>query len=81
MKLREAREIGAVCGLRYDYEHVNNVIIHASSMFGYSEISEQLVELIQDAKKNKVRFAKCGHAEKRYKKLCYMCKQINRKDV
>lgn len=49
MKLREALELADECGLSTVGEAVLNVEIHATSLFPYSRINEELNELIMEA--------------------------------
>lgn len=80
MKYKEAKEFGIECGLEKPYEFVNNIVMHCMSLFGYENIDKELSELIEDAKNNGVKFAKCGDAHKNdTDDLCYICQAL--KDI
>lgn len=57
---------------------VNNVVLHATQIFEWSKIDAELVELVDDAKLNGVRFSEvCGDAvlpKESEKKPCYICR-------
>ena len=77
MKLKQARETGIACGLEHNCEHVNNIVAHAISIWPYNKIASEIAELIEDAKKNGVKFAKCGCADfHEGNDLCYICKKF-----
>lgn len=50
MLVREALEIGLECGLETVGEAVLNIQIHAASLFGYSDIPNEVGELLKDEK-------------------------------
>lgn len=54
MKLKTAREYGRACGLETDAEAVNNILMHAISIFAYEDLDSELDELLDDAKANSV---------------------------
>ncbi|MHA1881561.1 MAG: hypothetical protein ACTSUO_00755 [Candidatus Thorarchaeota archaeon] len=54
MKLKKAIEIGKECGLETARECVYNIVAHADMLFPYEKITEELNELIEDAKKHGV---------------------------
>jgi len=68
----EAKKLGLTCGLTEPCEWVNNVIIHATQLFCWSEVDRELEELVEDAKRHGVKFCKCGHADTHESGLCYM---------
>ena len=78
MKFLEAKKMGIKCGLETPAEWVNNVLIHCTMLFEYSEIEKEEKELIDDAIKNGVLFSRlCRHATKEnINELCYMCKAV-----
>jgi len=51
MTLDKAAEIGYDCGLKTLEEAVNNIDCHAMSMFLYSDINTEMLELEQEANK------------------------------
>ena len=63
MKLSKAIEIGHECGLERPEECVNNVLLHATMLFTYDEMENELAELIEDAKNSGIQFCPvCGAA-------------------
>ena len=63
MKLSKAIEIGHECGLEHPAECVNNVLMHATMLFTYDEMENELAELIEDAKNSGIQFCPvCGAA-------------------
>ncbi len=80
MTLKEAGVLGRECGLETDAECVNNIILHASMLFRWDRIGEEIDELIADAKANGVRFSKvCGDAilnGDNEDEPCYICKKL-----
>lgn len=50
MKLSKALEIGRDCGLETVGECIRNIEIHSSSLFSYSDIGKELLELNTDYK-------------------------------
>jgi len=50
MKFEEAKQLGVGLGLQSPAEWIWNVINHASQLFLYPKISEEIEELLQDAK-------------------------------
>ena len=60
MKLVNAKELGKACGLETDGEAVLNVVIHASQIFEYDEIEQELQELEIDYD---AVHGKCSYAE------------------
>ena len=48
MKLQDALEIGMDCGLNTVEESIFNIDLHAMNIFNYSEITNELNELIKD---------------------------------
>lgn len=48
MKLEEAIDIGAVCGLMTVEESVRNIDHHAMQLFKYDDIAKQLTELYDE---------------------------------
>lgn len=82
MKLAEARVWGEVCGLTTDHEAVNNALLHLSGFVPYTDLAQELNELISDAEAHGVRFSRsCGDAlapdDDEEDDVCYMCKNIN----
>ena len=49
MKLKEALELADECGLSTVGEAILNVELHATSLFPYSKMNEELNELILEA--------------------------------
>ena len=76
MKLKQALELGKICGLETPEECVNNVITHAMQLFYWPDIQKEIDELIEDAKRHGVKFCKCGHADVEEKKLCCICEKL-----
>ena len=52
MKYQYAYELGNECGLEDPYEYIENVIIHSTSLFVWSEIRKEIKELLLDARDN-----------------------------
>jgi len=78
MTYKNAKSLGEACGLAEPHEFVNNVIIHATSLFAYEKIAEEKNELIKEARIIGVNFAKCGHAHPEPDaELCYICKKLS----
>lgn len=50
MKLKECLEIGKECGLTTLNEALMNIEIHATNVFSYSEMSNELNELYESVK-------------------------------
>lgn len=48
MKLKEAMELGMICGLETIEECLLNIELHATSLFAYSELNQELNELYED---------------------------------
>lgn len=48
MKLQEAMELAAVCGLTTVGEALDNVVIHAGNYFSYDEAHTEIAELVQE---------------------------------
>lgn len=48
MKLKEACELAEACGLSTVGEAINNVTIHATSLFPYNMIDREIAELTAD---------------------------------
>jgi len=74
MNLEQAKAFGKELGLETDAECINNIILHAVNLFGYGDIDKELKELIDDAKKNGIKFHECGMAMIDDK--CYMCEKF-----
>ena len=51
MKLIEACDIAWSCGLETIEEAINNIVIHAISLFGPDSISHEIIELKEEARK------------------------------
>ena len=75
MKLDKATLIGKECGLENVAEYVNNIMIHCTSLFPYTEMEKELDELVDEAKAQGVQFHSCGLAMLDGK--CYMCEKLN----
>ena len=52
MKYQFAKELGEDCGLENSSEFIENVIIHSPSLFYWSDIHKEIVELLLDARDN-----------------------------
>ena len=79
MDLREAMKLGRVCGLRTIPECVNNVFLHATSLFRYEDINRELDELKRCAENVGVEFCPiCGAAMLNGK--CYMAPLTHREE-
>ncbi len=49
MKFKEAQQLGRGCGLATPAEWIWNVINHAQNLFVYTEMNQEIEELLQDA--------------------------------
>ena len=77
MTYEQAKELGVSCGLEHPHEWINNIIIHATSLFYWPEMNRELKELIDEAESIGVKFAICGHAHINEKdSYCYMCENF-----
>ena len=52
MKYKEAKALGEYCGLETPNEFIDNVIIHAPSIFKYQNITKEITEMLIDARDN-----------------------------
>ena len=59
---------------------IRNIALHAISLFPYEDISDEINELRDDAKKNGVKFSKVCNDPIRNNdnenELCYICEKI-----
>lgn len=56
MTLKECIDLGRACGCITLEEHVRNVYIHATSLFVWKNINNELDELIEDIKEQEPEF-------------------------
>jgi len=56
MKLEEAIRIGKELGLKTPEECVNNILVHLSNFFRYTDIPREVDELIRDAMEHGIKF-------------------------